>query len=97
MSAQERSSESADRVIRILSLDGCPNVDRARDVVRRSLALIGLSESVRVEESVGEFPSPTVLVDGRDVTGRDLVAHSSCRLDVPREAQVIAALMGGMK
>ena len=48
---------------------------------------------MRVEEIVGEFASPTVLVNGHDVTGHIPAAHGSCRLDVPTEDQVIAALM----
>ena len=79
--------------IQILYVDGCPNVDRAREVVRRSLLAAGLSESVKVVETVGDFASPTVLVDGRDVTGRELSADASCRLDAPTVDEVMAALM----
>lgn len=79
-------------LIQILSVEGCPNVDRAREAVRRGLALSGLAGSVPVEEIVGEFASPTVLVDGRDVTGHSLGPGSSCRLDVATEDQVAAAL-----
>ncbi len=83
---------SAEARVQILHVEGCPNVVRAREVVRRALAEAGLSGSVRVEEMVGDFASPTVLVDGEDVTGQTPAMHGSCRLDLPTEAQVTAAL-----
>ena len=79
-------------MIQILYVDGCPNLDQVREMVSRCLAMTGLSGSVKVEEIVGEFPSPTVLVDGIDITGGELPPQSSCRVEVATEAQLIAAL-----
>jgi hypothetical protein len=47
-----------------------------------------------VAERVGDFPSPTILVDGRDVmTGREVLAGvSACRLDLLTARQVLQAL-----
>jgi hypothetical protein len=45
-----------------------------------------------VEEPEGAFPSPTVLVEGVDVTGRSVTDRSACRLDLPTEAGILAAL-----
>jgi hypothetical protein len=45
-----------------------------------------------VTERVGDFPSPTVLVDGTDVMGQPPRSGASCRLDVPTEDRVLAAL-----
>jgi hypothetical protein len=77
--------------IEILQVPGCPHVDAVREVVRRALDRCGL-ECV-VGERVGDYPSPTLLIDGRDVTGRPPAARgAACRLDLPTEEEVLAAL-----
>jgi hypothetical protein len=65
-------------------------VDEARAVLARALRRIDVP--VEIEEIEGEFASPTLLVDGADVTGRSTAPAPSCRLDVPTEEQVLAAL-----
>jgi hypothetical protein len=47
-----------------------------------------------VIEKVGAYPSPTVLVDGRDVMGDPGVAPgiAACRVDTPTRARLLAAL-----
>ena len=48
-----------------------------------------------VEVLVGDFPSPTLVIDGVDVATGRTVAHSvCCRLDLPTRDQVLAALGG---
>lgn len=76
----------------LLQVPGCPLADRVRQTVRRVLARC----EVRAEivERVGDYPSPTLLIDGRDVTGRRPGVCSACRLDLPTEEQVVAALCG---
>lgn len=76
--------------IQILQIPGCPNAARARETVTRALMEGGI-EAV-LEEVVGEYPSPTVLVGGRDVTGQSTRPGNVCRLDLPTEEQVLAAL-----
>jgi hypothetical protein len=77
--------------IQILRIPGCPNADRARETVARVLRRLGIEAAV--EEVVGEYASPTVLVGGRDVTGQPLRRTAAvCRLDLPTEEQVLAAL-----
>jgi hypothetical protein len=78
--------------IQILYVAGCPLVAGVRETVRRSLARAGVRAVV--EERVGDYPSPTLLIDGRDVTGRPQrrEARGACRLDLPTERQVLAAL-----
>jgi hypothetical protein len=44
-----------------------------------------------VQELEGAFASPTLLVDGVDVTGRPAVSEPSCRLDLPTREQILAA------
>jgi hypothetical protein len=80
--------------VELLLAPDCPNAAAARAVMTACLDRLGLD--LRVRERVGQFASPTVLVDGLDVmTG----AHGAppvraCRLDVPAEARVLAALQG---
>jgi hypothetical protein len=69
--------------IQILRLPGCPLAGRLRSLVEKCLARSGVSATL--EEVEGGYPSPTLLIDGADVTGRRAVATLSCRLDVPGE------------
>jgi hypothetical protein len=77
--------------IEIKQVPGCPNVDRVRETVRRALEWCRVR--AEIEERVGDYPSPTVLINGQDVTGRQLGDCISCRLDLPTEDQVVAALV----
>ena len=55
-----------------------------------------LGLDIPVQERVGEFPSPTILVDGIDVM-TDLTGAApvqACRLDLPTTSRVLAALRG---
>jgi hypothetical protein len=77
--------------VQIVRVADCPSVERVRQTVSLSLARAGCE--VSVEELEGDYPSPTVLVDGVDVvTGEPPARHCACRLDLPTEAQVVAAL-----
>jgi hypothetical protein len=80
--------------IQILHVPDCPLVVRVRETVRQALARSNLH--AEVVELVGAYPSPTLLIDGHDVTGRpppaDQQACAACRLDLPTEQQVLAAL-----
>ena len=77
--------------VQLQYVEGCPFVDDVRELVQRVVA--GLGSAASLEEIEGSFPSPTVLVDGLDVTGRVAIAAPSCRLDLPTEAQVSDALI----
>jgi hypothetical protein len=76
--------------IQILHVPGCPLVAHVRELVRQALART--RTQAEVEERVGDYPSPTLLIDGRDVTGRSPGGGTACRLDLPTEQQVQAAL-----
>lgn len=82
--------------IQLLHVPGCPLVDGVRTTLRQALAKVQLhaTATVTVEERVGDYPSPTLLIDGRDVTGRphDQLRRGACRLDLPTERQVLSAL-----
>lgn len=79
--------------VELLLVPECANADAARAVLADAIGRLGVR--VAVHERVGDYPSPTVLVDGVDVvTGRLLDHHSeaACRLDLPTLSNVVAAL-----
>ena len=88
--------------VELVYFSGCPNVPAMRDLLRRCLAQLGLVDEVveintdtaTAPESYRQLGSPTVLVDGADVLGKHLGGAESCRLQLPTEAQVMAALGG---
>lgn len=76
--------------IQILRLPDCPRAGRLRSLVEWCVARSGLNATL--EEVEGPYPSPTLLINGADVTGRPAGAAPSCRLDIPGEGQILAAL-----
>ena len=80
--------------IQLLSVPDCPLVESARSTLKNSLAQTHVD--VIVEELVGDYSSPTILIDGFDVTGRsrEQENQASCRLDLPTQDQILVALRG---
>jgi hypothetical protein len=78
--------------VELLLAPDCPNAPASRAVLAECLDRLGLT--IRVRERVGDFPSPTILVDEIDVMTDTQGAPSmqACRLDVPTAARVLAAL-----
>jgi hypothetical protein len=76
--------------VQILHVPDCPNVERLRTRVQRSLARLGLPATI--EELEGPYPSPTLLINGLDVIRPAGNSEASCRLDLPTEEQIIEAL-----
>jgi hypothetical protein len=70
-------------------------VERVRQTVRRALERCGVR--TEIEDLVGDYPSPTLLINGQDVTGSQSGDCSACRLDLPTEDQVIAALVRNLE
>jgi len=85
-------SESAPVTVELLLSPDCPNAADARRLVAECLHEAGLA--VPVVERVGDYASPTVLVDGVDVMTGAVGAQpaQACRLDVPTRSRVLAAL-----
>jgi hypothetical protein len=83
-------SEPAQKRIEILHSPDCPHVDQARALLRSCLAELQLETPIRDRE--GDFPSPTILVNGVDVVGRTDIHGAMCRLDPPTREHVLAAL-----
>lgn len=78
------------RRIELIYFEDCPNAPAARDRVREAIRVTGVSADLTEWEQgnpaapahVREYGSPTVLVDGQDVTGLGPgVAASACRAD----------------
>jgi hypothetical protein len=80
--------------VELLVAPQCPNAAVARSVLAECLHRLGLDMPVR--ERVGDYPSPTILVDGVDVmtARRHAPSRPACRLDVPTAARVLLALNG---
>lgn len=77
--------------IQLLSAPDCPLVDQARAALRLALARAGIDAAV--QECVGVYPSPSVIIDGRDVvTGEPPPSQACCRLDLPTTEAIVAAL-----
>lgn len=76
--------------IEVLHVPNCARLNHARALIDRALAATRITATV--EETAGDFPSPTVRVDGADVTGRRFEPGAACRLDLPTDAQLRAAL-----
>jgi hypothetical protein len=81
-------------VVQILHVPDCPLLPLARRAVDRAAASIGVH--VRVDEVEGAFPSPSVMVDGQDVTGTSIRGGAQCRLDLATEQQIRVGLQRAM-
>jgi mercuric ion transport protein len=74
--------------IQLLYFEGCPNLEAARLALRAALAAERIDapieevdvESADAPESARGWGSPTILIDGQDVTGASRATGSSCRL-----------------
>jgi hypothetical protein len=80
----------AETRIELLHTLGCPHVDDARSLLRSCLTELQLETTVVDRE--GDYPSPTILVNGIDVMGRTDIQGAMCRLDLPTRDRVLAAL-----
>jgi hypothetical protein len=78
--------------VEVLHHDGCPLFAPALELVRDCVRELDIDAIV--SERVARYPSPTVLVDGRDVMGTpgNGTPVDACRLDVPTRERVADAL-----
>jgi hypothetical protein len=76
--------------VQILHVADCPLLEQLQRRVHTSIARAGLD--VPVETIEGPYPSPTLLVNAAEVTGQPIGSDPCCRLDLPSEAQIVAAL-----
>lgn len=77
--------------VRLMHVPGCPLIDRVRADLQHALAVTG--SGAVIEDVEGDYPSPTLLIDGLDtVTGRPINGATRCRLDLPTREQIATAL-----
>lgn len=96
--------------IQFLYFDGCPLADAAQAVLERALLSCGLQkghyETVNVldpktPEKLARWGSPTILVDGQDVSGHVQGDGVGCRLyntpdQVPTLEMIATAIKNGL-
>jgi len=80
--------------IQILHVADCPLVVRVRKDLQECLDQYGVD--ALIEEVEGPYPSPTLLVGGRDVTERSLGIGPACRLDLPNRDQISRAIQAAI-
>ena len=78
--------------VQILHVADCPLLEQLQRRVHASITRADLDVPVEVIE--GLYPSPTLLINGAEVTGQPTSSDPCCRLDLPSEAQIVAALTG---
>ena len=78
--------------VELLHHPGCRSAAAVHELVQECLR--GLAIAAHVTVSVGDYPSPTLLIDGIDVMTRAPApaTGSVCRLDVPTRDHVLTAL-----
>ena len=89
-------------LLELVYFRGCPGVDAARAAIRGALGALGLPlswqewdlDDPHLPARLRAFPSPTVLVRGRDVLGDGPIAAArACRAgDVATPELIVAAL-----
>lgn len=67
--------------IELLHVSECPNVEKTRTLLLDVVKALGLD--IEIVEREGDYPSPSVLVDGVDVMGDPGFVGGGCRLDLP--------------
>ena len=86
--------------IELIYFEGCPNTEPARANLRRALETLNLAfewqeweqGDPRAPEYVRQYGSPTVLLNGRDVTGVEPgLGGAACRADGAPSVDVIKA------
>jgi hypothetical protein len=88
--------------VELVYFAGCPNVAPMRELLRRCLDNLELhspivevnTDAPGVADAYRRMGSPTILVDGADVLGGEAASAESCRLQLPTEADLFAALEG---
>jgi alkylmercury lyase-like protein len=81
-------------IVELRSVPDCPNTAAVRQTLYEVLAELALPREVT--ELVGDYPSPSVLIDGVDVTGAAVDAAPACRLDLPTAEHIRTALQRAM-
>jgi hypothetical protein len=78
--------------VELRAVPDCPHLAATRRRLLACLAEAGWPPDI--DERLGDFRSPSVLVDGVDVTGADPDAPAACVLHPPTQEQILTALRG---
>ena len=76
--------------ISILHVRDCPSIGRVRDTLQVALRRVGATAVV--EEVEGEYPSPTLLIDGDTVDGYPLGSDPACRINLPTDEEITTVI-----
>ena len=78
--------------VELLHHHDCSNAQAARQLIEECLRTLAISTPILVR--VGDYPSPTVLIDGIDVMRptHAVSPGSACRLDVPTRDRLLDIL-----
>ncbi len=93
------ANDMSEHDIELVYFDGCPNADEARANLRAVPTVGSWREwnlsSPDTPEQFRRYGSPTVLVDGRDVTGEGTPSDAmACRADGAPSSEVILRALG---
>ncbi len=81
-------------IVELRSVPDCPNLNPVREALTEALADLGCPTAVI--EQVGDYPSPSVLINGVDVMGATGGDTAACRLDPPSGERLRVALRNAM-
>ncbi len=93
------------RAIELVYFSGCPNAGAARDNIKQALAALRLPATfaewdqldASAPERIRQYGSPTVLVDGRDITGVGAVEGATCRAEGAPSVETIKAALAAAR
>jgi hypothetical protein len=97
----ETLANMAKPTIRLLIFKGCPLAHAARDSLQKALAEVGITIYQEIDildpatpEDLRRWASPTILVDGVDISGGDPADNVACRaLDsIPSTATIVSSI-----
>ena len=95
--------------VQFLAFSGCPLADPARENLKQALVECGMSDFEEIDilapsapEELSSWGSPTILVNGKDVTGIPKGNSVSCRVypfdgGVPDVRSIVAGLKTASK
>jgi len=85
---------SAALQISILHVPDCPSIGRVRETLQMVLRRVGATAIV--QEVEGEYPSPTLLIDGVTVAGYPLGSVPACRIHLPTYEEIAIAIRSAL-
>lgn len=97
--------------VELLYFPGCPNVEGTREALFTTLANLALEdtevEDINVHdpetpENLRNYPSPSILINGRDIEGYDPMGTAACRIydgkgGVPSKKTIATALAAALR